>query len=112
MNCKRCKHQLPLLPASAETQTMQVWLYIHRFNRVKGIVTRKDLLGYKLDEAVQVLLTHASDGMRSCILMRCSACGHNAARYADVHRPQLLTCWRVRRALVLTSRGLSDCAAL
>ncbi len=25
-----------------------------RFNRVKGVVTRKDLLGYKLDEAVQV----------------------------------------------------------
>ena len=27
---------------------------VHRFNRVKGMVTRKDLLGYKLDEAVQV----------------------------------------------------------
>ena len=101
--------------ASASKCSMQmtpVWLYVHRFNRVKGIVTRKDLLGYKLDEAVQVLCAHASEGMRSCVQMCCCACEYTAP-HTSVHRTQpLLTCWRVRRALVLTSRGLSGCAAL
>ena len=93
-------------------QMMQVCRYVHRFNRVKGIVTRKDLLGYKLDEAVQVLLTHASE---ACAVA--SSCGavHVSITHltsADVHRIEPLTCLRARRALVLTSRGLSDCAAL
>lgn len=31
-----------------------------RYNRVKGMVTRKDLLGYKLDEAVQASLPQSN----------------------------------------------------
>jgi hypothetical protein len=70
-------------------QMTQVWLYDHRFNRVKGIVTRKDLLGYKLDEAVQVLPAHALEGMRSCIHM-CGACEHTAS-HANGIQPHM--CW-------------------
>jgi hypothetical protein len=73
-------------------QMTQVWLYVHRFNRVKGIVTRKDLLGYKLDEAVQVLPARALEGMCSCVHMCCSACEHTILHAISRGTSQLSAC--------------------
>lgn len=87
------RRRTPAASASkCSMQMTQVWLYVHRFNRVKGIVTRKDLLGYKLDEAVQVLLANASEGMCSCIHMCCSACEQTACHCARNPAAHMLVC--------------------